>query len=96
MPDSIDRSADLRGDDRKHVLQTGTIHTREGLREVRVRDVSHSGMRILSGSLLEADTDVIFAKGDVFAAARVVWSNQHEAGLKFYRPFQQDPLGCQR
>jgi len=62
-----------------------TLFAPGGLSEVRVRDFSSGGARILSQRPLEQSIDVIFKRGRTFVAARVIWSNGHEAGLQFYR-----------
>jgi len=74
-----------KGDPRQRVLMTATLFTPEGVQRVRVRDMSANGARILTQQPLSGAFDAIFKRGSVFAAARVVWSNGREAGLKFYR-----------
>lgn len=70
---------------RKRVFLTAKLFTSDGVSNVRVRDLSKSGARVFAGRVLAADCDVIFKRGSIFAAARVVWSKGAEAGLGFYR-----------
>ena len=52
---------------------------------VRVRDFSPSGCQVVSDEALPCGVDAIFQRAGLFAAARIVWSEGKEAGLKFYR-----------
>lgn len=75
---------------RRHVLLTGTLMTPEGAVQVRVREISRSGAQIWVERPIRADCDAVYKRGSLFAAARVVWSEDQHAGLKFYRDV---PLG---
>lgn len=70
---------------RKRVFLAAKLFTSEGVSNVRVRDLSKSGARVFVARGLAADCDVIFKRGSIFAAARVIWSEGAEAGLRFYR-----------
>jgi len=70
---------------RDRVLLGATLVVPGGSQKVRVRDFSRSGCQVIAEQALPRDVDAIFHRGDVFAAARIVWSDGKEAGLKFYR-----------
>lgn len=70
---------------RTRVLMTGTLFTPEGAQNVRIRDISPDGAQILAEAPVPHGCDAIFKRGAIFAAARVVWSNERETGLRFYR-----------
>jgi hypothetical protein len=81
---------DERVSSRRRVLLTGTLMTPEGAVQVRVREISQSGAQIWAERPIPADCDAVYKRGSLFAAARIVWSEEHYAGLKFYRDV---PLG---
>lgn len=62
-----------------------TLVTTGGVQSARVRDLTSSGAGIVCDSPPEAGSDVILKRGDLFVAARVVWSDRTSAGLEFYR-----------
>lgn len=70
---------------RKRVLMRGTLFTPEGAHVVWIRDISNDGALVAGDSKLPVDCDVIFKRGPLFAAARIAWSNETGAGVKFYR-----------
>jgi len=76
---------DERAVERRRVLLTGTLMTPEGAVQVRVRDISPAGAQIWSERPIRAGCDAVYKRGSLFAAARVVWSDEHYAGLSFYR-----------
>lgn len=71
--------------DRKHVLMTATIISADGQSMAKILDLSASGARIACNRPLSPDSDLIFKRGQTFAAARVAWTDQTVAGLEFYR-----------
>jgi hypothetical protein len=71
--------------DRKRVLMRATVFTPQGAFVVWLRDISSSGALIAGDDRLPSNCDVIFKRGPLFAAARIVWSNDTGAGLEFYR-----------
>lgn len=77
---------DLRRSTRKRVLMRATIVTVDGAQSARVRDLAETGAGILCDTPLTAGSDVIFKRGNLLVAARVVWTEGAEAGLEFYRP----------
>lgn len=70
---------------RDRVLLGATVVSPKGSHKVRVRDFSASGCQVVSDEALPCDVDAIFHRAGTFAAARIVWSDGNEAGLKFYR-----------
>ena len=87
-------SAEPRKLDRKHVLLSAIVISPDGAQAARIRDLSSSGVHIFCERPPTIDSDVIFKRGDVFAAARVAWSDKAEAGLEFYR--ELDPAQMAR
>lgn len=77
---------------RRHVLLTGTLMTPEGAVQVRVGEISRSGAQIWVERPIRADCDAVYKRGSLFAAARVIWSEEHHAGLQFYRDFPLNDL----
>ena len=69
-----------------------TIITVEGAQSARVRDLTDAGAGIVSDSPVVEGTDVIFNRGNLLVAARVVWASGTEAGLEFYRPVPLEEL----
>ena len=69
-----------------------TMISTEGAQTARIRDLTSSGAGIACDRPPEAGTDVILKRGDLFIAARVVWSDKTSAGLEFYREVQLDEV----
>lgn len=74
-----------RKQERKRVLMRGTVYSPAGAFVVWIRDISNDGAWVAGEDPLPKDCDVIFKRGPIFAAARIAWSNETGAGLKFYR-----------
>jgi hypothetical protein len=85
---------DERAIERRRVLLTGTLMTPEGVVQVRVRELSPAGAQIWSERPIRAGTDAVYKRGSLFAAAQVVWSDEHYAGLSFYRRIAEDELAA--
>lgn len=80
------QSLDLRrSGDRKRVIAAATLTTRAGPLKVRVRDLSPSGARLVTDGRPSPGSDALFSRADLFVACRVVWSNEKETGIQFYR-----------
>jgi hypothetical protein len=77
---------------RTRVLLTGTLMTAEGAVQVRVRDLSSAGAQIWTEHPIEAGGDAVFKRGELFVAAKIVWSYEHRAGLSFYREIDVEQL----
>lgn len=88
MSDQVD---DVRQASRVRVLLKAVIYDPDGAQQVRLKDLSDDGVQIFCEKPPAADSDVIFKRGAVFAAARVAWANRTSAGLQFYRPFARRP-----
>ena len=73
------------GTGRRRVLMAAAVISATGTFQVRIRDLSHSGANLSSDARLPANSDVIFRRGDLFAAAKVAWSDRTNAGIAFYR-----------
>ena len=70
---------------RKRVLMTAALFTPEGTQKVRLRNTSASGAQVVLETPIQPGQDAILKRGSIFAAARVAWANNLEAGLEFYR-----------
>lgn len=77
---------------RVRVLMNGTLFTRDGVRKVRVRDLSSSGARVAADTDIPSDCDAVFRMGSMFAAARVAWAEGRNAGLHFYRELPSEQV----
>ena len=86
-------ASDARKLDRKHVLLNAIIISPEGAQAARISDLSPSGVQVTCEHPPSLDCDVIFKRGEVFAAARVAWSNETGAGLQFYRELDPSEVG---
>lgn len=75
----------LRDAGRKRVLMNATIIDSIGNQQARVSDLTHSGVRIVCSRPIAVDSDVIFKRGEMFAAGRIVWADKAAAGIEFYR-----------
>ena len=77
---------------RKRVLVRGTLFTPDGAFVIWVRDVSSKGALISCKDRLPIGCDVIFKRGEIFAAAHVAWANESGAGVEFYRKLSADEV----
>lgn len=74
-----------RTEKRTSVLMIGTLMTPDGAHKVKIRDISSTGAHLAGFCRMPDGCDAVFERGSLFAAARVVWSKENEAGIKFYR-----------
>ncbi|HZC38334.1 MAG TPA: hypothetical protein VE221_06640 [Sphingomicrobium sp.] len=74
---------------RKRVLLRGILFTPHGAQTVWIRDISPSGAQVTSEDRLPAGCDVILKRGGIFAAGRVVRSNEGGAEVTFYRDLDE-------
>lgn len=88
------RDTGRRSSNRKRVLMTATLFTPEGALSVRVRDLSAGGANVTSVQTLPASCDVIFKRGKLFAAGRIVWSKNYEGGVRFYRYLSSEEVAA--
>ena len=80
---------------RARVLMVGSLMTPDGARRVTIRGISRTGAQVACDENIPANCDVLFKRGDLFAAAHVAWANKGEAGLKFYREISEEEIdGC--
>ena len=78
--------------DRKRVLMIATMISCGGKHRVRIRDFSPTGAQIVSEDPLSIGCDVLLKRGELCAAAHVVWVKGDEVGLTFYRPVSDEDL----
>jgi len=81
-----------RSSKRPRVLFEAVLLTPEGARQVRVRDLSQSGAQLLTDGLVKGECDALFKRGELFAAARILWSDDRQLGLRFYRQLSTEEL----
>jgi hypothetical protein len=77
---------------RTRVLMVASLVTCEGSQRVRIRDFSSKGAQVVleGGNLTKCD--VLLKRGDLCAAAQVVWIKGDEVGLTFYREISAKDL----
>jgi hypothetical protein len=78
-----------RGLERKRVLMVATLFTCDGAQRVRVRDLTPAGAQLQLDSSVSPGSDVIFKRGNLFAAAHIAWTKDCWAGIRFYRTLSQ-------
>ncbi len=71
---------------------SATLFMPDGALRVRLRDLSTIGAHVIGEIQLPSECDALFKKAPLFVAARVVWSRDKEAGLRFYRELSADEL----
>lgn len=81
-----------RNSNRKRVLMTGTLVTADGRYSVRIHDISRTGALVSNDGAIKAETEVFLNKAPIWAAAWVAWTEDKNAGLKFYRELSQDEV----
>jgi hypothetical protein len=64
---------------------TAVLFTCEGAQNIRIRDLSAKGARILVDGPIRDGCDAILKRGAVFVAGRIVWSAPGKVGIAFYR-----------
>ena len=74
---------------RKRVLLRGTLFTPHGAQTVWIRDISPKAALVTSEDRLPAGVDLILKRGGIFAAGRVIRSNEGGAEVTFYRDLDQ-------
>jgi hypothetical protein len=98
--EAISAAADpLQGDrsgQRRRVIMIATLLTRDGAFKVRIRDISQVGAQVVGAAGIARGSDTLLKRQSLFAAARVVWSEGEEAGLKFYRKLTAEELADAR
>lgn len=74
---------------RKRVLLRGILFTPHGAQTIWIRDISPVGALVTSEDRLQAGVDVILKRGGIFAAGRVIRSNEGGAEVTFYRDLDE-------
>lgn len=73
-----------RNADRSRLIWSATLLTKAGPIKARIRDLSRAGAKITVESPVPADTEVVLQTRQLFATAKVVWSNKRDAGIEFH------------
>lgn len=81
-----------RREQRTRVLMRGTLFAPTGASVIWIRDISNEGALVQSDDPLPSGCDVIFKRGQIFAAAHVAWAKGKNAGIEFYRPLGNTEL----
>jgi hypothetical protein len=79
---------------RTRVIMMGTLITCDGSKRVRIRDFSSKGAQVVLDGGDIAKCDVLLKRGDLCAAAQVVWIKGGEVGLTFYREISAEDLAA--
>ncbi len=87
-----DDEPEARRSQRFRVLLVATLLTTTGERIVKLRNLSATGAMIEGERLPAPGTDVLLRRGSLELFARLVWSEDKEAGLEFYEPLTQAEL----
>lgn len=77
---------------RARVLMTAKLLTPEGVKRVTIHDISRTGAQVASKEEIPSDCDVLLERGGVYAAARVAWVADGEAGIRFYRELSAEEI----
>ena len=75
---------------RSHLLMAATLEIAGRAVNVKLRNLSADGARVEGDSLPVEGTDVLFRKGDLAVAGRVIWSEGKQAGISFAQ--ELDPV----
>ena len=68
---------------RSHLLMTATLEISGRAVEVKLRNLSPEGAQVEGNHLPVEGTDLMFRKGELAAAGRVIWTNGKQAGIRF-------------
>lgn len=71
---------------------TGVLTTPAGTKRIRIKNISRTGAQVASDDHIPDNCDVLFKRGSLFAAARVAWVADGEAGLRFYRELSPEEV----
>lgn len=83
-----------RQSDRTKVFMRGVLVTAGGAQAVTIRDISRHGAKVFGRDHIPDTCDVMFRLKGIFAAARIAWSKDRQAGLNFYRELTPNELGA--
>ena len=70
---------------RSRVLWAAQLQSEDGQIQVRVKDLSNTGARVICYATLRPGSDVMFQHQGLFVPAYVIWVKGDEVGLGFYR-----------
>jgi hypothetical protein len=76
------------------VILRATLIGADAAQTVRVKDLTSDGAGLACQVPVEAGSDVVLRRGDLFIAARVAWADGLAAGLEFYRPVELQELAA--
>jgi len=77
---------------RARVLMTGVLTTPAGQKRITIKNISRSGAQVASDETIPGDCDVLFKRGNLFAAGHVAWVAEGEAGIRFYRELSPEEI----
>ena len=91
---ALDLNRDARRSRRRRVILRATLIGACSAQTVRIKDLTGDGAGLECQVPVEARSDVVLRRGDLFIAARVVWADGLAAGLEFYRPVEPHELAA--
>ena len=77
---------------RARVLLAARLQTSRGEIEARLRDLSRKGALVECDDPLPVGEEVVFARGDTVAPARVAWVGGNRIGIEFLKPIRESEV----
>ena len=77
---------------RSNVLFTASLELSGASTPVRMRNLSSNGALVEGENLPVEGSELLFRKGDLAIAGRVVWASDRHAGIAFARPLDPDQM----
>ena len=77
---------------RARVLMTGLLMTPAGAKRIRIKDISRTGAQVSFDDDIPEHCDVLFKRGNLYAAGHVAWVTKGEAGIRFYRELSPEEI----
>lgn len=74
-----------RAGERGRLIWSAVLITRTGPVPARLANLSEGGAKVAIQKPIDGEDDVVLQTKNMFAAARVIWTDNGEAGLEFYR-----------
>lgn len=74
-----------RAGERGRLIWSAVLITRTGPVPARLANLSEGGAKVAIQKPIDGEEDVVLQTRDMFAAARIAWTGDGEAGLEFYR-----------
>lgn len=81
-----------RKNNRSNVLFTASLELSGASTPVRMRNLSSNGALVEGEDLPIEGSELLFRKGDLAVAGRVVWASDRHAGIAFARPLDPDQM----